>query len=127
LCEGCGSIRDLDLCKDDSLVHEQKVSNSSVFTWLCDSCGKEYNRVALEELLIQQLQKNITMYQVQDMKCSKCKRIKEDNLSDHCDCSGTWTETVSRESVSKMLQSYRRVAEYYNYRLVEDLISAIRI
>lgn len=124
ICGYCNFVRDLDLCRNNELARNTNSNKdaSSYYVWICENCGQEYNRVHLEELLVYEVQKMITLYQVQDLKCSRCKRIREDDLSLHCVCSGQWVETISRDEIMKRVTVYKHVARYYDLKLLLDAV-----
>lgn len=132
ICGYCNFVRDLDLCRHNELARNVNSEggagaggNSSYYVWVCENCGQEYNRVHLEELLVYEVQKMVTLFQVQDLKCSRCKRIREDDLSSNCACSGMWVETMSREEILKRVAVYKHVARYYDLKLLLDVVEGL--
>lgn len=128
ICGYCNFVRDLDLCRNNELarnVNSGKESTVSYYVWVCENCGQEYSRVHLEELLVFEVQKMVTLFQVQDLKCTRCKRIREDDLSTNCSCSGAWIETISREEIVKKIAVYKHVALYYDLKLLLDAVEGV--
>lgn len=111
LCKYCNHIKDLDFCRDD--VHE---------LWECEKCGKAYNKAELEQELIISLNNLLTNYFIQDLKCDKCHKIKDDDMSEYCDCSGLWVETMSKSKVLDDAKIYENVSNYYDLKLLHDYI-----
>jgi len=85
-CNFCNDCRDMDLGRDLHLMNADG-------TWTCDVCNHEYNRAAIEETLVGLLQRHVTSYQLQDLRCLKCDAIKVSNLTEYCRCSGRYTNT----------------------------------
>lgn len=122
-CQHCGFVRDIDLLRDDYLLVQS--GPAGIRNWVCESCGEEYSRLTVEERLIQDIHKLVAVYQVQDLRCTKCRRIRDDDMSQHCDCSGTWAETVPRSSVDKSLSAYSQAADFFDLRLVRGVLDAL--
>jgi DNA polymerase epsilon subunit 1 len=118
VCKHCSYVCDMDLCRNDFLV---KMVDSQ-YTFVCENCNQHYDRVELEERLVQELQRLMTLFQVQDLKCEKCKRIRESDLTDHCECSGAWMETLPRCEVSKKVQIYKDVSNFYDMELLQSVV-----
>lgn len=146
-CGYCGEVRDVDLCRGVSgnVILQRKMLLESVSNgaesedWLrngsnlgtkmslgsCEECGQEYSRLEVEEVLIQQVHKLLTQYQVQDLKCIRCKRIREDDMSPYCTCSGEWVETLPRDEVLKRIAIYSHLANFYGLELLQSLVNSI--
>lgn len=110
-CGGCGSVRDLDFCRDDDI-------------WNCP-CGTEYNKVGLEEALVAEFLRTVASFYSQDLKCNRCGKIREDELSAYCVCSGEFEGVESRVSLLRRAQVYENVAKYYGLRLLEECIGEV--
>lgn len=111
ICDYCNFIRHIDFCRDD----EKSI-------WNCVSCGKSFNRVAIEEELVTLYRRMITRYLMQDLKCSKCGQIKADNLSEYCRCSGKWSETISYQEIEKNIHVLSNVSQAYNLQLLKGAL-----
>jgi DNA polymerase epsilon subunit 1 len=122
-CEHCGYVRDVDLLRDDYLLVQS--GSSMIHNWVCEVCGKDYNRITLEERLIQEIYKLMALYQIQDLRCTKCRRIRDDDMSQHCECSGSWTETIPRSSILRTMDTYRKAATYLDLRLVGGVLETL--
>lgn len=123
ICSECTMPRDLDLCKHEDLMPEttDEPGRKRGKAWKCPYCGNEYDRLAFEEKMIGHLQQMLTAYNTQDLKCSKCGRLKENEFEEHCKCSGQWATTVDREGIVKRLAVYRGVAEFYDLDMLKDV------
>ncbi|GAA6063514.1 hypothetical protein JCM10212_004727 [Sporobolomyces blumeae] len=106
VCKSCNTIRDLDLCRNIAfLVKDQP--------WTCDRCSAEYDRPAIEALVIESLQRRIASYQLQDLRCGRCKTMKSENLRSTCDCSGEYVLAETKQELAKRLQVTANVAEFH--------------
>lgn len=146
-CAHCGDVRDLDLCRGVSarLAHHRKLwlraqqqqSESAqppdaaaafgraVSLGECPECGHAYSRVQVDELLVQQVLRLLTQYQVQDLRCARCKRVRDDDMSLHCRCSGEWVESLPRDEVARRVAVYAHAAGFYGLRLVAGLVESL--
>jgi DNA polymerase epsilon subunit 1 len=129
ICDNCALARDLDLCRDEDLMPDLGPDGTPLPTqtraWKCLWCSHEYNRLAIEEKMIAQLQQVVTAWSTQDLKCAKCKAIKINDFMEHCSCSGEWVCTMDREDVVKKLKVYRSVGEFYGLRMLSDVVGAL--
>ncbi|KAL8831351.1 MAG: hypothetical protein Q9191_000907 [Dirinaria sp. TL-2023a] len=132
LCENCAMARDLDLCRDEDVLpppqflnHAPAPPESTQRAWACLTCSREYNRLAIEEMLIARVQKMLAKWQMQDLKCAKCGRLRVNDFMDHCACGGDWTGTVERHAVLKDLLILDRVAGGYGLRMLQGVVSDV--
>lgn len=116
LCEFCFFITDIDFCKEDP---------ETVFK--CSKCSKQFNDILLQEHLIQKIYADIEAYLTQDLRCSRCHKVKQDSMSKYCNCSGSWEGTISKESVIKKAQICRQVSEFYRFDLLNSSLSDILV
>ena len=128
ICEHCMMSRDLDLCRDSDILPPSKCSDNDgdiqAKPWTCADCGYEYDRLGLEERLISQVQIIIAQWQMQDLVCGKCKRIRLNDFMEHCGCGGEWVETMKRGEVNRKIRVMDRVAESYGLKMLAKVVSA---
>lgn len=131
ICHECTMPRDLDLCKHEDLMPEvlPRTADSAGArkdrAWKCSYCNCEYDRLAFEERMIGQLHLLLTQYSTQDLKCSKCSQLKENEFEEHCKCAGQWATTVDREAVVRKLAVYKSAAEFYGFGMLEDVARGV--
>ncbi|KAF8586771.1 DUF1744-domain-containing protein [Ramaria rubella] len=117
ICQHCSCIRDFDFCRDVDLFP----SNTRVVTkWKCQSCDCEYDRLAIEFALIALVHRLETNFAPQDLKCSKCKQIRSDNVSRHCQCSGAYQCTLNVAEYRRKLRTIVNVATVHNLHRLKD-------
>lgn len=114
ICDYCNHIRDIDLCREEEIN-----------IWNCLNCHKAYNKIALEEEIINQFNKLFVKFYGQDLKCNKCNQIRQNNMDLHCKCSGNWIETVDYHAIEKQFQTFVNVAKFYNLQLLNGLVEEI--
>lgn len=107
-CKLCDSLQDFDFCRDPELMP----SNLDVGPpkWICSGCGGEYDRVAIELELIRMLNSVERAFVQQDLKCTKCKQIRSDNVSRYCQCSGAYQLTLGKAEVRRKLKTILNVS-----------------
>lgn len=108
-CQNCGFIKDIDFCKDQNV-------------WDCQSCHEPFNKVSLEERLIDEFLVAINNFYTQDLKCEKCGKIRVDELSELCDCSGKWTGYIEKSEMLRRLQIFENIAQYFDLKLLTEVI-----
>ena len=70
----------------------------------CKECNTEYDRLYIESLLVDQVQRGLTAYQLQDLECVKCRQVKADSVSLRCDqCTGKFRCKLPRDQLQEKL------------------------
>ncbi|KAJ2887474.1 DNA polymerase epsilon catalytic subunit [Coemansia asiatica] len=133
VCDFCNFCRDMDFCRDADLLPTQRASEPSSDSnatkiqlvapeWLCLGCGSSYDRVRIEERLIEQLQSLVLAYQMQDLVCVKCRLMKQDNFSMQCTgCAGKYKTTVSADEIRTQIGVYMDVAVINRLTMLLDM------
>ena len=93
--------------------------------WRCPFCEVEYDRNAIEERLVADVEGFVVEWTTQDLKCVKCGALRVNEFMEHCTCSGDWGESVKREEVMKKLRVYRSVAKFYGLRMLGDVVEGV--
>ncbi|KAL9103952.1 MAG: hypothetical protein Q9163_001058 [Psora crenata] len=135
VCEFCTLTRDVDLCRDEDILPQPvahpthdpdgQPERAQQRPWLCPTCQHPYDRLAIEEHLIARVHKAITEWQIQDLKCRKCKRLKVNEFMEHCACGGDWLATVDREELVKGFRVMERVAKGYDLRMLGAVVGDV--
>ena len=123
VCSHCGSARDLDFCKDADLLPDEDVDHA--IAWRCIQCHHEYSQLALQERMVVQMQALITTYQLQDLKCSRCKQVRGDELSERCVCSGEWVGSIGMMEMRRKLGVFKSVAEFYRLDMLKGAVEEV--
>ncbi|KAJ1827075.1 DNA polymerase epsilon catalytic subunit [Coemansia sp. RSA 2599] len=132
VCDFCNFCRDMDFCRDADLLPTQRASEPSpdggavlqlvAPEWLCLGCGSAYDRVRIEERLIEQLQSLVLAYQMQDLVCVKCRLMKQDNFSMQCTgCAGKYKTTMSADELRTQISVYMDVAAINRLTMLLDM------
>ncbi|KAJ4348416.1 DNA polymerase epsilon catalytic subunit [Didymosphaeria variabile] len=122
ICEECTAERDIDLCRDASLLPTSTNSSTIVLPkWNCEACATPYDLLRIEEQLVSDVQRLLLEWSVQDLKCGKCKRLRSNEFMEHCACAGEWVATKDRADVKRRLNVYWGVGEFFGLRMLEGL------
>lgn len=85
ICKSCNHCSDVDLCRDAFELN----TLTGMREWLCNVCQVPYSRSEIEAMLIECIQKKTMAYTLQDLQCTKCRMIKQPNMSRYC---GKWLQ-----------------------------------
>ncbi|KAK9460210.1 uncharacterized protein V1516DRAFT_679244 [Lipomyces oligophaga] len=124
VCSTCSLESELDFCRDESLIPETSGGAKSK-PWRCKHCEHEIDQLEIEEQMLGNLQAMLISFQLQDIRCGKCRQMKSDYLSEHCPCSGEWELSISKKELIQKLQIYTKVGQYYGLQMVNNMISGI--
>lgn len=115
ICKACNHCRDLDLLKDK---HRALKNDNPV--WLCAQCCVCYDTEEIEQRLIDSLNRKMMSYMLQDLKCIRCKQIKQDNIMEYCSCAGSYEPLIPKVEILTLIQTFETVAKDYNMHLLKD-------
>ncbi|KAI9020780.1 hypothetical protein CLU79DRAFT_216823 [Phycomyces nitens] len=119
VCTNCNYTADLDFCRDENLMPV----NGQVQPWRCRNCHFEYDKHQVEEVMIEQVQRWLTSFQLQDLKCGRCRSVKRENLLQQCDkCGSEYLPTQSKTDLMRRLRVFGNVAREQQLRLLGEII-----
>lgn len=121
-CAECTVPRDIDLCRDTGLAAPDAQQQS--LAPKCEQCGAVFDRLAIEERLLGEVQKMAVQWMTQDLKCKKCSRLRSNEFMDHCACAGDWVTTLKKDDMVKHLRIYEKVAAFYGLRMLESVLTS---
>ncbi|KAL8359001.1 hypothetical protein RB601_008139 [Gaeumannomyces tritici] len=126
-CDSCTVARDLDLCRDEDLlpVPGESSTGGDNRPWRCTFCQAEYDRNALEEVLVAQVEGAVTEWATQDLRCVKCGASRVNEFMEHCTCSGDWGPSTKREDLVRRLKVHRNVAKFYGLKMLGDVVEGV--
>lgn len=127
ICNNCTMSRDLDLCRDSDVLPgaDADGQGASNKPWCCLYCGSEYDKLALEERMIGDVEGMVVEWQTQDLKCEKCGNIKVNEFMEHCPCSGNWIGTMSRSVIEKKLKVFKSVGDFYHLEMLSVVTNGV--
>ncbi|KAL3628020.1 DNA polymerase epsilon catalytic subunit A [Castilleja foliolosa] len=119
VCSYCNDCRDLDLCRDRTLIAQQQ--------WRCavSQCGQPYDREAMENALLQIARQRERLYHTQDLVCLKCFQIKAAHLAEHCCCAGSFACKEDSSEFRSKMQVLLNVAVNQKFQLLQECVSWI--
>ncbi|EGS22368.1 DNA polymerase-like protein [Thermochaetoides thermophila DSM 1495] len=126
-CDNCTLARDLDLCRDEDLLPNTNEKGENNWVWSCPFCGQEYDRNAVEERLLAEVEGLLVQWTAQDVKCGRCGVLRGEGAEfmEYCTCSGEWVATVDRHEVMRKLGVFRNVAKGYGLRMLGEVVEGV--
>ncbi|KAG0164792.1 DNA polymerase epsilon catalytic subunit [Apophysomyces sp. BC1034] len=119
ICSYCNGSSDLDFCRDQRLMPV----DDKVRPWQCSGCGAEYNKQLIEERMIEQVQRWLSAYQLQDLSCHRCRSVKRENLRKLCDRCGSEYKTLqNKNDVLRKLRVFGNVAKEQQLLFLLDVV-----
>lgn len=100
ICPSCQNARDLDICRDPSLNPKslgQDMGEPLEDAWQCTNCPSLLDKNLIERRLLELLNRRAVTYQLQDVKCQRCKMVNNNIVSDRCACTGLFEQTVGHQ------------------------------
>ncbi|XP_055847285.1 DNA polymerase epsilon catalytic subunit 1 isoform X2 [Episyrphus balteatus] len=116
-CKACNEYRDLDIMND-----KHKSLRNGMWVWLCNSCFVAYDNHEIETLVTDDITTRMATYTLQDLKCSQCNGVKNDNLCQSCKCGGKYMAIFKREEIKKTLQILLNVAKLHQMDMLQHFI-----
>ncbi|XP_047319798.1 DNA polymerase epsilon catalytic subunit A-like isoform X2 [Impatiens glandulifera] len=118
ICSYCNDCRDIDLCRDRSLLVQE---------WRCaiDQCGQLYDREVMENSLLQIVRQRERLYHLQDLVCLKCNQIKAAHLAEHCSCAGSYSCKEDLTEFKNKMQVFLKVANHQKFQLLKECVTWI--
>lgn len=118
VCHICSAVRDFDFCRDPDLFSDDP-NGGTAARWECSVCECEYDRKSIEAMLIDVGRKLLTGFQLQDLRCTRCRQIRSDNLSLSCKCGGTFEYTLPKDEAKRKVRTLYNVAAFHGLPLVK--------
>jgi len=115
-CQLCANIQDVELCRVPWEPEQMREKLK------CD-CEEPYDLDDIEERLIDIVRRRVSAYQVQDLRCIKCKRVKVPNMRASCQCAGQFECTMSPASMTEMLRPFKNIAEFYQLEYLWEVVA----
>eukprot|EP00742_Colponemidia_sp_Colp-10_P004977 GILJ01005318.1.p1 GENE.GILJ01005318.1~~GILJ01005318.1.p1 ORF type:complete len:1434 (+),score=252.77 GILJ01005318.1:629-4303(+) len=116
ICSHCMNCEDLDLCREPRLIQGQ---------WQCKSCEFDYDKKVIEQTLVQLVHRRSLAYQMQDLKCTKCRQVKAEKMTQYCYCSGKYVLRESEKSLRTFAQTFESIAKYHDMPWLEETVKWI--
>lgn len=115
ICQACNHCRDIDLLKD-----KHRALKDGLPTWLCPQCFVNYEIEEIEKRLIDVVNRKLMSYTLQDLQCTRCQQIKQDNIMEYCECAGTYKTLIQPAEVEELVKTFNKVADEYSMILLKE-------
>lgn len=93
--------------------------------WLCSQCYVYYDNEEIESRLLDVIQRKVMSYTLQDMRCTRCKQIKRENLAPLCTCAGSFETLISVGELRSLLRTFGKVAEDHGMKLLKEQVQTL--
>jgi DNA polymerase epsilon subunit 1 len=78
--------------------------------------------VEIESTLVDQLQRQVSSFCLQDLQCDKCRMVKAKNMPIVCDdCSGQFRCTQSTELLHRRIRVFQHLAEFHSFDWLKEV------
>ncbi|XP_058761674.1 DNA polymerase epsilon catalytic subunit A-like isoform X2 [Vicia villosa] len=113
ICSYCNDCRDLDLCRDPTLLTEE---------WHCavPQCGQPYDREEMEKALLLIARQRERKYHEQDLVCLRCNEVKAAHLAEQCTCAGSYKCKEDAAEFRKKMLVIFNIASRQKFQLLEE-------
>lgn len=101
-----------------------KVSDKkqSKWSWSCPMCNCNYGTDRIEQRLVCVVRDILAAWQLQDLRCSRCKLVKAEDLREGCaKCSGNVVTTMNRTAVLNKMKSIVSIADFYQMNMLLNI------
>lgn len=72
--------------------------------------------------LLDVVQRKIMSYTLQDLRCTRCKEIKRENVAALCHCAGSFETLISAPELRQLLRTFSTVAENHQMPLLHEQV-----
>ena len=114
-CKECQESRDVNVC----YIPPTEEDEDQQIHWFCEDCGSEYDVATIERRLIDQAQKTMLRYQLQDLRCAKTNRVSTRSLARVSQCSAEWLADISPKKGRAEIETLFRLAKFHELKELE--------
>ena len=114
VCNYCSACADLDLCRDERLVEDAN--------WDCASCGNPYDPQWIEGTLVAHVNERVRQAQLQDLRCTRDRRIKVSHLAARCACGGLYGCVEDAAATADDLRVMHDIARHHDFKVLRDVV-----
>ena len=110
-CPECHDSRDVNLCHIPPRLSDD---DAMIQAWACEDCGTPYDPAAIEQRLIALINRKVTRYQLQDLRCTKTNRVATRVLAPFSECSAALKLDISPRDALSEIQLLQNLALLYD-------------
>ena len=114
VCNYCSACADLDLCRDERLVEDAN--------WDCAACGNPYDPQWIEGTLVAHVNERVRQAQLQDLRCTRDRRIKVSHLAARCACGGLYGCVEDAAATADDLRVMHDIARHHDFKVLRDVV-----
>jgi len=114
VCSYCSDCRDLDLCRDERLVEDG--------AWDCATCGQPYDAQWIEGTLVAHVNERVRTAQLQDLRCTRDRKIKVSHLASRCICGGLFKCSEDSRGVADDLRVMHNIATHHGFHVLREVV-----
>lgn len=119
-CKVCNEFRDIDI-----LNNKHRIFKNGTWVLLCHRCFIPHDNQELESQITICITEQIVNFTLQDLKCSQCDAVKQDNLFISCKCSGQYTPDFEQQCVQHVFQILLNVAKMHQMHMLSDFLNQL--
>eukprot|EP00958_Prasinococcus_capsulatus_P009223 scaffold906_cov395-Prasinococcus_capsulatus_cf.AAC.10 len=116
ICKYCNECADLDLCRDNRLRERR---------WECAACSHAYDKDWIEDCLVQLVQRDVRKFQLQDLRCKKCRKVKVGHLNATCQCSNGFVCESSPDALHEKMAIFQKIAAFHGFKLLSETLQYV--
>jgi len=125
-CQHCLMNVDLDVCAQK---HPETENDE---TFICPACTRTLSKFHIEQNLIDRAKKMQVAYQIQDIRCIKCKQTGNRLLTSNCQfCFNAYENTIPLEDYKTNLEVLADISDVYILEnlafVIKDILQTIQI
>jgi DNA polymerase epsilon subunit 1 len=124
ICDYCNISCDLDLTRQrEDLGNDPELGDSTNFL-VCSACNTEYDREDIEQRLIEDVQNIICKWQLQDLRCKRCRLVKAEDLREQCaSCKGSIQTMIDYGGTMRQIGVLKNLSIYFQMEILEEVLS----
>lgn len=89
ICDYCNHCQDLDITREENaeIEENEELDIGKKKSWSCPTCHTLYDKTGIELKLVNIVRKRLITWQLQDLKCDRCKLVRAEEILGTCaDC-----------------------------------------
>eukprot|EP00439_Symbiodinium_sp_Y106_P068376 s372_g11.t1 len=114
-CDRCCVARHLDVTS-----HPHRAPG----LWVCENCNGVYNKDGMEARLVDLFHSTIQAWHSQEIKCSKCRRLRTCQMQDFCECFGRWQVNFKESDFRLIIQILRSLTGPHSLHWLRETLES---
>jgi DNA polymerase epsilon subunit 1 len=125
ICDFCNHCQDLDLTREENaeIDEDEELDLQRKNCWSCPSCHTLYDKTGIEQKLVNIVRKRLLTWQVQDIKCERCKLVRAEEILGNCaECTGKLVTEIDKSLFQRRMKVFQNIAEFYEMNLLKEVV-----